>query len=102
MHVKNLEVVNNKNIINVNSLTNNHICPICKTKSDYIHSTYIRKIQDTPIHNMETWLYIETKEFECINYYKSSISSICENKKNRTLYPTLETLLPETFGRTEL
>lgn len=65
--VKNLEVVNNKNIINMNSLTNNHICPICKTKSDYIHSSYIRKIQDTPIHNMETWLYIETKEFECIN-----------------------------------
>ena len=43
------------------------ICPNCKRKSDNLHSTYIRRIQDTPLHNKTTWLNITAYEFKCEN-----------------------------------
>lgn len=42
-------------------------CPNCKKESNVIHSTYQRKIQDTPIHNTETWLHVTANEFVCLN-----------------------------------
>lgn len=42
-------------------------CPKCKKESNVYHSTYKRRIQDTPIHNTETWLNVTSYEFECTN-----------------------------------
>ena len=42
-------------------------CPKCGMVSTNRHSTYIRSVQDTPIHNTETWLSITSYEFECEN-----------------------------------
>lgn len=42
-------------------------CPDCDEISYTYHSTYIRKIQDIPIHNQETWLEISSYEFDCLN-----------------------------------
>ncbi len=41
-------------------------CPNCHEEC-YIHSTYDRIMQDTPIHNKTTWLHVKAYEYECIN-----------------------------------
>lgn len=42
-------------------------CPTCHMESNIYHGTYTRHIQDTPIHNIETWLNVSTYEFVCKN-----------------------------------
>lgn len=42
-------------------------CPNCHKESKHYHATYTRRIQDTPIHNMETWIHITVYEFVCDN-----------------------------------
>jgi len=42
-------------------------CPKCGCESNEYHSTYTRKIQDTPLHNTETWLNVTAYEFQCTN-----------------------------------
>ena len=42
-------------------------CPECGEKCTYIHAVHIRHIQDTPIHNKETWINLAIKEYECSN-----------------------------------
>ena len=61
------EVVENKNILHIKSKITSCKCPNCNKISSTYHSTYTRKIQDTPIHNIETWLYVTAYEFECEN-----------------------------------
>lgn len=67
-----IETSLNKNIIYLKSKVKEHKCPCCNQTSNNIHSTYLRKIQDTPIHCTETWIHITTYEFYCDNEY-------CEN-----------------------
>ncbi len=59
----------NENEINIflKSNENEGVCPVCKEKSHNCHSTYVRRIQDTPLHNKTTWLHITANEFECEN-----------------------------------
>lgn len=66
-HIENIETKENRNLIYIKSKTENCKCPKCKILSDKKHSTYTRKIQDTPIHNIETWCIVTAYEFECIN-----------------------------------
>ena len=61
------EIINNKNIISIKSKITDCRCPNCGMLSCNYHSTYIRKIQDTPIHNIETWLHVNAYEFKCKN-----------------------------------
>lgn len=42
-------------------------CHKCGMISNSYHSTYTRRIQDTPIHNTETWLNVSAYEFVCLN-----------------------------------
>ncbi len=42
-------------------------CPHCHQVSNSYHSTYIRIIQDTPIHCKQTWLNVSTYKFYCLN-----------------------------------
>lgn len=61
------EIIDNKNILYIKSKITSCKCPECNQVSDKYHSTYTRKIQDTPIRNIETWLYVNAYEFECSN-----------------------------------
>ena len=61
------EIIDSKNILYIKSKVTSCKCPNCNKESNKYHSTYIRKIQDTPIHNIETWLYVSAYEFECEN-----------------------------------
>lgn len=65
--IKDIKVEENKNLIYIKSRAENCKCPKCKDISNKKHSTYTRRIQDTPIHNTETWCIITAYEFECTN-----------------------------------
>lgn len=58
---------NNKINVYIKSKVTTCCCPECKKESNVYHSTYKRRIQDTPIHNTETWLNVTSYEFECTN-----------------------------------
>ena len=57
----------NKIILHIKSKLHKCECPHCHQISNFYHSTYVRKIQDTPIHNIETWLYVSTYKYYCLN-----------------------------------
>ena len=62
-----VEEINNKIILHIKSNLHQCECPHCHQISDSYHSTYKRNIQDTPIHNTETWLYVSTYKYNCLN-----------------------------------
>ena len=62
-----VEEGNNKIVLHIKSKLHQCECPHCHQMSDSYHSTYIRKIQDTPLHNTETWLYVSTYKYKCLN-----------------------------------
>ena len=62
-----VEEINNKIILHIKSNLHQCECPNCHQVSNTYHSTYVRKIQDTPIHNTETWLYVNTYKYYCLN-----------------------------------
>lgn len=66
-HIEDIKKEDNKNVIYIKSNTSSCKCPKCKEISTEKHSTYKRKIQDTPIQNVETWLVLNTYEYECSN-----------------------------------
>lgn len=66
-HIDDIETKNNKNYIYIKSKAKECKCPKCKIISSQKHSTYIRKIQDTPIRNIETWCIVTAYEYECVN-----------------------------------
>jgi len=65
--IYNVEENNNKIILYIKSKLHQCECPHCHQVSNTYHSTYVRKIQDTPIHNTETWLYVSTYKYYCLN-----------------------------------
>ena len=65
--ITNVEETDDKIHINVKSKLTKCKCPNCKIESEIYHSTYIRNIQDIPIHNCETWLKVSSYEFKCLN-----------------------------------
>lgn len=65
--ITNYEEKDNKVYINIKSKVTKCKCPKCGIESNNYHSTYVRTIQDTPMHNIETWLRVFTYEFECNN-----------------------------------
>lgn len=65
--IYNVEESCNKIILYIKSKLNECECPHCHQLSNTYHSTYVRKIQDTPIHNTETWLYVSTYKYNCLN-----------------------------------
>lgn len=66
-NIENVEKIDNKNIIYLKSNTTSCKCPKCNIVSEKKHSTYFRKIQDTPIQNIETWLFVNAYEYKCLN-----------------------------------
>ena len=65
--IYNIEENSNKIILYIKSKLHQCKCPHCHQISNSYHSTYTRKIQDTPIHNTETWLYVNTCKYDCLN-----------------------------------
>lgn len=83
--VKN-EIVNNKNILYIKSKLNSCKCPNCGMISNDYHATYTRRIQDTPIHNIETWLNVAAYEFVCKNkdcHVKTFVEELPFARKNK-------------------
>ena len=54
-------------IIDIESTSNNGICPSCFKQSSRIHSRYIRQIKDLPIQEYKVILNLKTKIFFCKN-----------------------------------
>lgn len=71
------ERIPGKYILHVKSQMKCCECPECHEISGEYHSTYVRKIQDTPIHNTETWIYVTAYEFTCQNE-KCNVETFCE------------------------
>lgn len=65
--IYNVEEDSNKIILYIKSKLHQCECPHCHQLSNSYHSTYVRKIQDTPIHNVETWLHVSTYKYYCLN-----------------------------------
>lgn len=65
--ITDVEETDDKIYVNVKSKLTKCKCPNCRIESENYHSTYIRNIQDTPIHNCETWLKVSSYEFKCLN-----------------------------------
>ena len=66
-HIEDIKKEDNKNVIYIKSNTSSCKCPKCKEISTEKHSTYKRKIQDTPIQNIETCLVVNAYEYKCSN-----------------------------------
>lgn len=62
-----IEEINNKIVLYIKSKIHECKCPHCNQISNSYHSTYKRNIQDTPIHNTETWLCVSTYKYDCLN-----------------------------------
>lgn len=66
-HIEDIKKEDNKNVIYIKSNTSSCKCPKCKEISTEKHSTYKRKIQDTPIQNIETCLVVNAYEYKYSN-----------------------------------
>ena len=62
-------------------------CPNCN-QTCYIHSTYNRTLQDTPIHNKTTILHVKAYEYKCINQ-ECNISTFNEDLEFAKKYQTM-------------
>ena len=62
-------------------------CPNCNQRC-YIHSTYNRTLQDTPINNKTTILHVKAYEYECINQ-ECNISTFNEDLEFAKKYQTM-------------
>ena len=62
-------------------------CPNCNQRC-YIHSTYNRTLQDTPINNKTTILQVKAYEYECINQ-ECNISTFNEDLEFAKKYQTM-------------
>lgn len=65
--IYNIEENDDKLILFLKSKNHECKCPCCGVISNTYHSTYIRIIQDTPIHCRQTWLNVSTYKFYCLN-----------------------------------
>ena len=65
--IYNIEESENKLVLYLKSNVHECECPYCHESSNSYHSTYVRFIQDTPIHCKETWLNISTYKYDCLN-----------------------------------
>lgn len=65
--IKGLKETNDKIELKVESVYTTKKCPECGLKCKCVHDYHSRYIQDTPIHNKETWIKLKVKEFKCTN-----------------------------------
>ena len=80
--------INNEIFIYLKSKNKKCKCTKCGCESDKLHSTYVRKIQDTPLHNKTTWLLVNVYEFECINPM-CNIKTFNETLKKKKKYQVM-------------
>ncbi|WP_125569158.1 ISL3 family transposase [Companilactobacillus insicii] len=59
--------LNRKLYIYIKSRSHGCACPKCGTVSHTFSSTYHRILQDTPIHNKQTYLDIDCYKYRCLN-----------------------------------
>lgn len=62
-----VKITEDKIELYVESKVKKYKCPTCGAICESTHDTHTRHIQDTPIHNKETWINLTVKEFECHN-----------------------------------
>ena len=95
-HIEDIKKEGNKNVIYIKSNTSSCKCPKCKEISTEKHSTYKRKIQDTPIQNIETYLVVNAYEYECSNK-KCEVTTFNESlpfaRKNKVMTDNLIQLI---------
>lgn len=60
-------------VFRISSKCEELVCPYCGEKSNKIHSTYEREIQDLPIQNKKVILLVKTRKMFCHN-------SLCSKK----------------------
>ena len=72
-----IEESNDKLILYLKSKVHECECPFCHEISNSYHSTYVRIIQDTPIHCKQTWLNVSIYKFYCLNE-KCECKTFCE------------------------
>lgn len=63
----NHKIEGNTIYIYVESITEEAVCPYCKSKSNKIHSRYFREFQDLPIDSNKTIIRLKNKKFFCLN-----------------------------------
>lgn len=61
------EIRDEKLYIQVESHKHSQACPSCGKKSSYVHKKKIRKLQDIPIHGMQTFLEVKINQYLCLN-----------------------------------
>lgn len=62
------------------------VCPECGKLSDYLHGTYERILQDTPINCKQTILHVKSYKYDCLNpecERKVFVQSLPFAKKNQ-------------------
>ena len=61
------EIQNDRIYIYVESNLKEVICPYCKQSSIWVHSRYLRKLQDLPIQGKKVTIVIDNRKFFCKN-----------------------------------
>lgn len=83
-------------VIEILSKKKTGVCPVCGMKSNVIHGSYERTVQDTPLHNTRTMLHITCNEFKCKtpNCNKKTFTEDIEFvKKNKVMTDMLVQLI---------
>lgn len=54
-------------VFSISSKCKELVCPYCGEKSNHVHSTYEREIQDLPMQNKKVILLVKTRKMFCRN-----------------------------------
>ena len=54
-------------VFHISSKCEELVCPYCGEKSNKVHSTYEREIQDLPMQNKKVILLVKTRKMFCHN-----------------------------------
>ena len=65
--IKKVRKEENKIVMEVESIKESAICPVCGSKSSRVHSTYTRAIHDLPILKYIVLLSVKVRKFFCEN-----------------------------------
>ena len=68
-HAKLICISNNCLIFEIESLKESAVCPICGERSERVHSSYFRTLNDLPVFNYKVILRIRTRKFFCDNVH---------------------------------
>lgn len=56
-------------IFEIESIKGSAVCPICGERSEKVHSSYYRALNDLPVFNYKVILRVRTRKFFCDNVH---------------------------------